>query len=117
MAIPQYRLTGAHFFAPTLVPADTIINFDGPPTREMEPLNQEAEDRLEEYYAKNPQAAHHAVEDLSKTVGDPTAEVEIVANPDANNEPVLTIGEAAVTKAKPGPTELGGSVPDIKKDK
>lgn len=110
MALPQYRLSANHFFAPNLIKSGTIINYDGSPTRDMEPLNDEAEARLEEYFAKNPQAAHHIVDDLANTVGDPNAEVEIEALPDPKAEEVLSIAEAQLTRPAPGPTEKGGKV-------
>lgn len=115
MALPQYRLNSNHFFAPNLLKEGTVINYDGQPTPQMEPLNEEAEDRLAEYYKKNPNAAINVVDALPDTVGDANAQVQVVSDPTPDTSPVLTIAEATTAKAKPGPTEVGGTVVDTEK--
>jgi hypothetical protein len=57
-----------HFIEPDLLKADTIIDYDGIPTPGMEPLNDEAVKRLDEYYKRNPQATLNPVDNLPRTM-------------------------------------------------
>jgi hypothetical protein len=48
--IPTYRLLSDRFFEPEVVGKGSIIEYDGVPDHEMEPLNDAAEARLSAWY-------------------------------------------------------------------
>lgn len=48
--VPQYRLLADSFFAPKYLLAGSIVATHAPPGNHMQPLNQAAEDRMEEWY-------------------------------------------------------------------
>lgn len=46
----QYQLKEKAFFAPNLLPAGTVITYDGSPGHHLDPLNEEAVARMEAWY-------------------------------------------------------------------
>lgn len=48
--IPEYRLVEPAFFEPNLLPKGSTIKWDGEPGNHLEPLNEAAYLRLEEWY-------------------------------------------------------------------
>lgn len=48
---PQYRVIEPAFFAPDLIPVGTIIATDAPPGPHLEPWNEAAKARMEEWYS------------------------------------------------------------------
>lgn len=48
--VPEYRVLVRSFFAPDTVEAGSIIRYDGAPGNHLEPLNEAAAARLEEWY-------------------------------------------------------------------
>lgn len=48
--IPKYRLLADHFFEPNMVGKGSIVEYDGEPNHQMEPLNDAAEAALEAWF-------------------------------------------------------------------
>lgn len=76
--MPRYRLMSAHFFAPDLYPANTVIDFTGTPTPEMEPLDKEAEEALQKYFESHPHASVRPFENLPLTMAPQPQEIIVV---------------------------------------
>lgn len=52
--MPRYRMDEAHFLGDKYVEKDTIVDWDGPPSRHMTPVEQVAEERKAKYDALRP---------------------------------------------------------------
>lgn len=78
----RYRLKSPHFFAPDFYPANTVMDFEGALTPEMEPLDEDAEKAMDAYFAANPHASIRPVEKLSLTMAP-----QIVVIPEAPKVP------------------------------
>ena len=52
MAVPRYRVLSDTFIAPMLIRAGSTIETDGPPGNHLDPLNPEAEERMEDWYTQ-----------------------------------------------------------------
>jgi len=53
MALPRYETLAPTFIAPLpLIPKGTVIEFDGPPGPHLHPLNKEAHEAFERWYAE-----------------------------------------------------------------
>lgn len=104
--MPKYRVTTPVFIAPDLIPAGTIIDYEGTPSITLEPLDPEAEAALQEVYRAKPNAGIKPFEELRTVGGEPGEKVSatVVEKPKADD---VTGTLAAPGKAQPGLTEGG----------
>lgn len=110
--MPRYRLRENAFFAPDYLLAGTVIEYAGPLGPHFEPLDDEAEAALAQYFKDNPHAAIGPTEELQLQGGEPGARVEVVAPP--QSDPVVKVGNLALPgKATPGPSD-GGKALEVK---
>ena len=102
---PRYRLNQDAFFEPSLVKIGTIIEYSGTPGPHMDPLNQEAVDKMEAYFQLNPhmRAGLGVYDGLPATVGEAAPTMNIISEPPKIDPSahVMSIGEMALGNAKP----------------
>lgn len=78
----RFKLTQPHFIEPELYKAGQVIDYSGPCTPGMEPMDKEAEKMLADYYVKHPKATLSPVDDLPRTMATAVApEVAAAAVP------------------------------------
>lgn len=99
----QYRLVGRRFIAPHLYEDGSIIEFDGEPGVDMEPLNDEAREAVEALYLRKPNVAVKPFEELPRTFSSTLIEPP---PPDTTNYGNIADPE----RGRPGPTERGGDI-------
>lgn len=92
----KWKLTQPAFFAPNKLEEGTVIYFSGEPGAHLEPLNQAAYDRMEQYYRDHPGATMRPIDQLLMTM-EPAAEV--VSLPERKTERALSIEEMSEGKA------------------
>lgn len=105
--MPKFRVTTRTYIAPDTFEEGAIIDYNGPPGINFEPLDAEAEAAQEQFFKDNPQA---------RTGRSPTDELPMTASatliepgkngPVASPVPSDPLPEAA----QPGPGELDGKV-------
>lgn len=89
---PRYKLLSKHFFAPDLVAAGTVIEYDGEPNVDMLPINPEAEEKMNAYREAKPYAFITVEKKLEMAA--PT--LTIVSPPESNaNDPVYSVADMA----------------------
>ena len=65
--MPKYRTLEKVFIAPYLIPAGTVINYDGPVGAHLEPMDEEAAAKLDAYFQENPHANLSPIDQLEIT--------------------------------------------------
>lgn len=103
--MPRYRLASKAFFAPTLLPEGTVIEYSGTPGPHMEPLDDDAQAAMDAYYKAHPEASLNPVEALPATVEQPL--VISMADPSVVAAVDVSTGLAAPGPALPGLTDGG----------
>lgn len=111
--MPRFRLSTKTFIQPNLYPEGAVIDYTGPVGPQFEPLDDAAQEMIDQYYAKNPGVSLHAIGAINHTEEPPPLpEVKLVSV--VVNEPEIPVINL---KSEPGPTELGGKIAEDKKPK
>jgi hypothetical protein len=87
--MPKYRVKEKSLIGNTLYEAGEIVDYDGLPAENLEPLDAEGEARYQEYLKSNAERTARLKEQFSESaVGDPAAFAQAVAkaNAEANAE-------------------------------
>lgn len=105
--MPRFKLTQDSFFAPELLKAGTVINYDGPLGPHFEPLDAEGEAALKAWYTANPHAGIAPFEELEVKGANPPPPVEVVAPPLAGPADVDIGTLAQPGRASPGLSDGG----------
>lgn len=125
--VPEYRLLADAFFAPKMVYAGSIVRTFLAPGPHMQPLNQAAVDRMEEWYnEEHPTRDKDGTPNFEKTwkphlqhkiVTQPAQEVhavEVLAGPPADRTGELSLAESIHqrrdTDQRPGPSPVFAAV-------
>lgn len=120
MAKPEYRVTERCFIAPhTLLPGAVIRTDMEPSGRYLEPLNAEAEAKMEKWYNKEyvtrDEKGNERVHKPNLLLrpftrqekAESRATVELVSNPPPDNTPVMGLAEANLARAEPALVPTG----------
>lgn len=123
MATPEYRTLEATFIAPHYIHAGSVIRTEGPPGPHLQPLNEEARSRMEEWL-KEP---HPEKDDKGKLTGQThtpheqyrrpdyveadTHTVEIVSGPPKDQPGSLDTSLAAAANLRPSTDQRPGPAP------
>lgn len=108
----QWKITSRTFLAPHTFEAGSIVEYDGPISMTMEPVDAEAKEKWDVWAKENPlKAAGQRPFDELEIVA-PTA--TLVAEPPPDKEPVTAPQLGAPQKAAPGPSDGGKVLPTPK---
>lgn len=122
MASPRYRVTRKCFIAPYLVEKGSVIETDGPGAAYLEPLNAEAEAKMEAWYNKEYPVANALGEitgsykpNLAKRPAtmaqEVTQSVRLVSNPPVKDPKALIAASELQRPLQPDLVAMGESEP------
>jgi hypothetical protein len=109
---PRYRVLSKAFFQPNLVEPGSIIEWDGPVGYFLEPLNEEAEEKMDEYKRTHP--THLGPIDQLPSTGSVPGPAVLIAHP-PKDEP--TINSPGISRPELAPTDGGKILEDLKPKK
>lgn len=110
----RFQLTTKAFLEGNLFPAGTVLNYYGPLGPHFLPLDEEAGERMDEYWKDNPHATLSPTENLPKTMGEEVPSLSVVSRPDQRilDAEVPTVGNLAQPGPKlPGLSDGGKALP------